>query len=161
MGNENSKSVERKESEIEKKDKETREDAKDLEVIRRSKRNGNIQNFAGKNRYDDYGRGVRTEHNTYLEQIPRREDESHQASVPLGFSRFHTNLIDVTLWNIVNFQGWRIAIPKLMNDVQVRYLLRRMYTDGPSSVGYAVAPGGDTLVPKKVLMTNREVLASL
>lgn len=161
MGNENSTSIERKESQLEKQDKEERQDAKDLEVIRRSKRNGNIQQKSGRNRYDDYGRGIRTMHDTYLESIPRREDESHQNSIPLGFTRFKSDMTDVLLWNIINFSGWRVAIPKLMNDVQVRYLLRRMYVDGPASVGYTVAPGGDTLVPKKVLMTNREVLASL
>lgn len=161
MGNENSKSMERKESEMEKASKESREDAKDLEVIRRSKRNGNIQTSSGRNRYDDYGRGVRTMHNTYLEDVVRRDGDTANPSIPLGFTRFKTDMLDVTRYSIYYFAGWRIAIPKAMNDIQIRYLLRRLYQSGPSAIGYSVGPGGDTLVPSKVLMNNREVLASL
>jgi len=151
-------SIEKKESEKEKLLKEAKQDAKDISVVKRSQRNGMIQNDIGARKYsENYGRRIM--HDETYNDIPRREDKARPYSIPLGFTRYRTKDLDLTKWIIVYFMGWRIALPKYMSDPAKREILRKIYQWGPSSVGYTVY--GDTLMPLKMLVSNRATLNSL
>lgn len=154
MGNETS--VENRESQLEKKEKESRQDAKDDAVVRRSQRNGNIQNGKGMQKYPHYGqRGVT---NQTFEEVVARED-NRNPSIPIGWMKYKTDMLQTDLYSVYYFAGWRVIMPKYISDVERRFLLRRLYQYGVSSIGYVTV--GDTLVPQKLLVSNRQVLTAL
>lgn len=155
MGNEGS--VEHKESQLEKSLKEKKEDQKDDAIVRRSQRNGAIQNAKGLQKYNRYGDRIMT--NQTYESVINREDTTRTASIPIGWMKYRSTDLDTTLWTTLYFSGWRISVPRNMPWPQIRYLLRRMYVHGPASCGYVAV--GDTLVPQKVLVSNRAVLNAL
>jgi hypothetical protein len=156
MGNENSTSVEAQESKLEKKLKEDKDDERDLAVVRRSQKNGNLQNTKGAQRYSNFGK--RTMANTVFESVMQREDR-YNPSIPIGWMKFKSDMIQTDLYEPVYFAGWKIILPKFMSWPQKRYILRRIYTEGPASVGFVVV--GDALINEKILVTNRQVLTAL
>jgi hypothetical protein len=147
---------ERKESEKEKVAKEEEQDAKNIAVIARSKRNGICQNSSGYNRYPRYGEKLMNDE--YYEEGVNREDLAHPIVAPIGFTIYKSPTIDVKRFVIVNSFGWRIALPRSLSSEQVKFVLSRIYYNGPKSVGYVIS--GDTLVPANLSYANRAVLAS-
>lgn len=156
MGNENSTSVEAKESQSEKMQKESREDAKDDAIVRRSQRNGNIQNRKGSQKYPKFGQRINK--NQTFEQVVAREDR-YNPSIPIGWMKYKTDMVQMDMYEVVYFAGWRIILPKFLTWPQKRYLLHRIYEYGPSSVGFVTV--GDTMMSEKILVNNRQALTAL
>ena len=153
-----SKSIEHKLSEIEKLLKERRQDAKDDAVVKRSQRSGNYQGAKGRGKYPRFGE--RIENNEYYEETNRRQDDAVPISIPIGFTRYRTKILDVTRYRIVHFGSFRVALLRHLSWPEARFVLRRIYQYGPASAGYTIA-GGDTLVPASLSPADKAILASL
>ena len=149
-------SQEKKDSDKEKEIKEQKQDAKDDAIIKRSHRNGSIQNAAGYNKYPKWAKRIMTDE--YYEQVLTRCDDAHPYTVPIGFTRYRTKLLDTTQYVVILFNGWRVSVPRYWSKEILNAFLIKLKKYGSSSVGYVIS--GDTLVPANLTYANRAILAS-
>lgn len=93
---------------------------------------------------------------------PSREDERDALSVPgrtvpIGFAKYASPVIDPSHWNYYRVAGWRVAVPRSTPGFRTRDLLYRLFYFGPQSAGYVRM--GDALVPALLEPGDRMILA--
>jgi len=111
------------------------------------------------NRSDVFGGGLRRMTDAEVGRHLRSEDPHFHAPryVPVGFSSYHSPVVDPADYRYYQMASWRVAVPRSLPDPSVRDLLHRIYRHGPGSVGYVRL--GDTLVPQTLGPGDRQTLA--
>ncbi len=70
---------------------------------------------------------------------------SSTRTVPIGFAKYKSPIVNPLMYNFYHIAGWRVAVPRALDSLRTNLLLQRMYRYGPESAGYVRL--GDTLVP--------------
>ena len=78
-------------------------------------------------------------------------------SVPVGFARYVSPVIDLGDYEFRRLAAWRVAIPRRLPALRANILMRRIWNEGPAAAGY-VRIGG-TLVPRGLGPGSRNALS--
>ena len=99
--------------------------------------------------------------------LPTREDAQHYLNVPgryvpgryvpIGYARYVSPTVNPYDYKYYRVSGWRIAFPRTTPTDTVKYLLNRIFHDGPQSAGYVRI--GDALVPGSLGPGDRVTVA--
>ena len=78
-------------------------------------------------------------------------------TVPIGFAKYVSPVVDPNDYRYVRMSGWRVAIHRGVSDEQSQYLINHIFQHGPQSVNYVRIY--DTLVPASLGPGDRMTLA--
>ena len=92
---------------------------------------------------------------------PAREDDRFVGdvpgmTVPVGYARYISPVVDPARFAYVRLGAWRVAVPRRLCAPGRAALLKKLYVHGPGPAGYV--RWGDTLVPASLEPGDRATI---